>query len=198
MVAMRLRMLKQDDFDQINHLIIAVDTYVHRMKSELLEKRSALFGDKQLDSSMRDFEDMVVDDDIYFFEQINPLTHELAIVALYKRIEILTKRAVITSFPSIDPKCFFMFEKVKKALLKHRIDLQAIQNYTALDETRLINNSIKHSGTVSNELAAYPGWVLGSALGNLDSAFSRLSPLCLAYFNNLIDTLIDQHLSSPA
>lgn len=105
-------MLKQDDFDQLNHLIIAVDSYVHRMKSELLQKRSALFDDKQLDDSMRDFEDMMVDDDIYFFEQINPLTHELAIVALYKRIEILTKRAVTTSFPSLDAKSFFYIRKI--------------------------------------------------------------------------------------
>ena len=197
-VALRLRFLKQDDFDQIDHLISAVESYVRKMHSEIAEKHSELLSDPELDESARNFEEMMLSDDVYFYEQIMPLTHELAIVALYKRIEILTKRAVTTAIPSASASSLFNFKELKSTLLAFGIDLTSVVNYAALDETRIINNCIKHSGTVNSELAAFPGWKLGHPLNDLASSYSRLAPLCLTYINDLVDKLIDRHLNSPA
>lgn len=197
MVLVRLRILKQDDFNQIDHLISAVDSYVHKMHSEISEKCNDLLSSPELDESTLAFEKMMLSDDAYFYEKIKLLTHELAVVALYKRIEILTKRAVTTAFSSANASSLFRFKDLKSTLLSYGVDLTQVAHYSALDETRIINNCIKHSGTVNDELAAYSGWTLGQPLGDLAASYSRLEPLCLAYFNDLVDKLIDRHLSSP-
>lgn len=197
MVAVRLRLLKQDDFDQIDHLISAVESYVLRMHSEIAQKHTELANDSELDESMRDFEAMMLSDNASFYDQIKLLTHELAIVALYKRIEILTKRAVTAAVPNANASSLFNFKDLKSALLSYGVDITQVSHYGALDETRIINNCIKHSGTVNAELAIYPGWTLNHPLGDLACTYSRLAPLCLAYFNDLVDKIIDRHLSSP-
>ena len=196
-MALRLKFLKQDDFSQIDHLIAAVDSYVQKMHSEIAEKHTQLLSDPELDNYTRDFEDMMLSDDVYFYNQIKPLTHELAIVALYKRIEILTKRAVTTVMPNVNASGLFKFKDLKSTLLSYGVDLTQVSHYAALDETRIINNCIKHSGMANSELAHYPGWALDQPLGDLAPSYLRLSPLCLIYFNDLVDKLTDRHLSSP-
>ncbi|MBB3277409.1 hypothetical protein [Pseudoxanthomonas sp. OG2] len=195
-VALRLRFLKQDDFEQIDHLVAAVGSYVSRAKAELADKHASLAADAELDQSLQGFEEMLIDDEVGFYEELKPLASELSIVALYKRIEILTKRAVTTAHPSINPAQLFKFNQLKAALLATGLDLQTVSNYVAADETRALNNCVKHSGKVSEELAAYPGWTLGEPLGDLERAYVRLAPLCLDYINDLIEKLIEQRLNS--
>jgi hypothetical protein len=60
-----------------------------------------------------------------------------------------------------------------------------LQGFPEINEIRLINNAIKHDGKVNRALAAYPGWVIGDELKNLDAAFSRLAPGAKLYMVSL-------------
>ena len=75
---------------------------------------------------------------------------------------------------------------MKKTLKSHDIIIENFESYRALDELRYINNSIKHEGVVSKELARFEGWTECEALSNLDTAYERLEPECLGYVRQFI------------
>ena len=55
---------------------------------------------------------------------------------------------------------------------------------------RLLNNSIKHEGKVSTELAKeFPQWTQGAELSELDKAFQRLLPEVKKYVADLAERL---------
>lgn len=90
-------------------------------------------------------------------------------------------------------KKIFKFKELKKSLKDKNIDLEAIVNFHAMNELRCLNNSIKHSNMVNNELAEYEGWEENERLKNLTSAYIRLSPLCNKYLQTLIEVFISKH-----
>lgn len=114
----------------------------------------------------------------------------MGVVALYKKIELTTKRAVTLAFSDISQAQLFKIKALKDALKKKGVNLEALPSYPVMDEIRCINNDIKHSGVVGKELSAYDGWTEGQPLVNLDAAYNRLAPLASSYINELIDALI--------
>ena len=103
--------------------------------------------------------------EVEFQHSFLELSAELLIVGLYKQCEIYNKKLVTVlcsekSKHEIDKLC-----KLNKNL----------RFYHAINELRLVNNCVKHSGMVSNELATtYSGWVKETALGYLLPTYERL------------------------
>ena len=90
------------------------------------------------------------------------------------------------------------FNDIKNKLKKlFSIDVRMLKNYGDFDELRLLNNAIKHRGTVSDGLSKKLLWTgrKKEKLIELQSHYERLSPLCLAYKNELLDRLINFHKS---
>lgn len=119
-------------------------------------------------------------------KEVEELSYELGIIALYKKIEITTKRAIKIVYSDIDQKKLFKFKELKKSLKDKNIDLESIVNFHAMDELRCLNNSIKHSNMVNNELAKYEGWEENKELSGLKSVFVRLNPLCRQYLDDIL------------
>lgn len=67
-----------------------------------------------------------------------------------------------------------------------------------MDETRILNNAIKHQGYVTVAFAVFDDWKKGNPLTNLDKAYSRLVPKCTEYVQPFLDKLIEQRLTSSA
>ena len=98
--------------------------------------------------------------------------NELLIVGLFKHCELHLKSAVALHFPSIS--------KTKSG--EYVLLQSSLTDYAAIDELRLINNSIKHQGKVSSSLAtSYPDWVLDSDLGDLSHVYARLKEKVKSY-----------------
>ena len=90
---------------------------------------------------------------------------ELLIMGLYKQCEVYIKTIVENKYPNES-------KKVKKA---HCSIKSTLVGYVAIDELRLINNSIKHQGTVSALLASsYSYWNLDQEFGDLATVYERL------------------------
>jgi hypothetical protein len=110
------------------------------------------------------------------------LTDELMFLGLYRFIEIERLRILSDHFP---------MSRLDKAhtyarLLQMFPWLQDLFGSSAINEIRLINNGIKHSGRVSRELSRYhTNWVESEQLRGLREAYERLAPYVGAYWVDL-------------
>ncbi|OQK15997.1 hypothetical protein AU255_12815 [Methyloprofundus sedimenti] len=133
-----------------------------------------------------------LEDEASFLGEIIALGDELAIIALYKKIELTRKRILKRSFPSLNEKKLSDFDYIKGTLLF--FDIDQIDGASGADELRLINNSIKHQGKVSRPLAAkYQGWVEGEELRELGKVYKRLAPESEKYIASLVDAINAHH-----
>ncbi len=190
---LRLQMLKEFNCDAIDQLIYGVKAYTSLQHQNLVADTENIQADLALDEANKNWLVSLHEDDHYFLEEAEKLSAELAIVALYKKIEITTKSAVLIAYPDIPSKDLFPIDKLKKALKAKNILIVQLSHYAAMDEVRCLNNAIKHSGLVSGELAKYPVWKKGTTLSDLHDAYQRLAPLCVLYMGELVDVLIQKH-----
>jgi hypothetical protein len=151
-----------------------------RNREKSLEKEySSLTEDQFEDPGDIDGYRMHLEDQAYFASEVRKLSHELCIVALYRQVELHTKRVAKRNFPSLDEQQLFNIAKMKAAF---PFKLEALSQFVALDELRLLNNAIKHEGLVSDELAkSFPSWKIGEKLDDLDKNYERLLPLVQDY-----------------
>ena len=122
-------------------------------------------------------------------EELADLTSELAIVALYKKLEIDTKRAIKIVFPEQSDRDLFKWETLKNFLRGQGIDIENFSKYSEVDELRIINNCIKHSGIVDGNLSKFGEWKKGEHVTSLDRHFHRLALAAERYMADLTNAL---------
>ena len=128
---------------------------------------------------------------------ISFLGDELSILALYKKVEIQTLRIIKSQIPLL-----FKEGKNKKTpyydILKNKVKTQRpsfavenIRSYDAFNELRLLNNSIKHDGLVSDDLSqSYPEWgKAGAEIKGFGDAYIRLLPEIKIFVSDLVETV---------
>jgi len=184
-----LTLFKDLDLTVIDRFLESVSTHIGNETKILNKTMSEWAKDAKTDEQIEALQDHHQYESFYL-EQIPPLSQELAIVALYKKIELMHKKSAQTALPGIPANTFYKIDNLIKALKKQGINIETLPHYSAMDEVRCLNNDIKHSGKVGSLLAKYPGWTLGHTLENLDAAYQRLSPLCEKYASEYIDELI--------
>lgn len=163
-----------------------LDEFRDHLETSLRRREKAL--EKEYSSvTEEDFEDprdidgykMHIEDQAYYANEVRKLGHELCIVALYRQIEIHSKRVAKRNFPSINERQLFNIATMKAAL---PFDLEALPHFTAFDELRLFNNAIKHEGRVSDDLVKkFPALCVGEELADLGKTYDRLLPLVQQY-----------------
>ncbi len=175
--------------NEINRLIDSITRYNAKESKELQQQYQSLEHESSLseDDKWSIQEDLI--DQNAELEEVEELVYELAIIALYKKIEIIIKRAIKIVYPQIDQKKLFYFNILKKELKNKNIEIEAFTNYQAMNELRCLNNCIKHSHIVNHELANYVGWQKDKRLSGLQTAFIRLNPLCQQYLDETIQIL---------
>lgn len=150
-----------------------------------------LENDKQLmfEEIQRDLSDMPQDsieafvDDVkdwaYFSEEsIIILTH-LMIVGLYSNYEKTLKLMLRKSglYTDGEINSIFRYQALIDLFSRHHINYEDISDpdFIKVDEIRLLNNSIKHSGKVDQNLANRNSiWVVNDEIGDLAEHFIRL------------------------
>lgn len=113
------------------------------------------------------------------------LANELMFLSLYRFIEIERLRILAKYFPMPPSGRSHSYARLS-------LEFPWIKNLygsRAIDEIRLINNCIKHSGRVSRELVKYHStWVESEQLRGLRGAYERLAPYVGAYWVDLVET----------
>ena len=190
---LRLQMLEDFDHEIIDQLLHGVSTYVAQEHYNLANRAKDIQAGPPQEGVDKDWLVDLLSDDHYFLDEAQKLSHELAIVALYKKIEITTTRAVVVAYPDNSPKDLHKIDKLKMHLTSKGIDIELLSHYSAMDETRCLNNDIKHNGVVSEKLSKYPCWKKGDVLSDLDKAYQRLAPLCCLYMGEMVSVLIHKN-----
>jgi hypothetical protein len=118
---------------------------------------------------------------------VKALGNELSIIALYKKVETHTSRVLKDKVTVPAGTNLSFFTQLCKAL---PFKIETVDGFAAFNELRLLNNCIKHEGTVSNDLAkAFPSWTLGAKISDLDIAFARLLPDVKRYVSDFAEKL---------
>ncbi len=178
--------------NEIDRLIDSITSFTVIEANSLEEKYKELQKSAELSDDHKFHIEETIIDEADELNEVEELAYELAIIALYKKIEITTKKILKITYPEIDRKKLYKFQELKKTLKDKEIDIENFKNYLAMDELRCLNNSIKHSGEVNNELAKYEGWSENERVDNLQEAYKRLAPKCNDYIKELIDQFIAQ------
>jgi hypothetical protein len=127
-------------------------------------------------------------DDLYELETISDLADQLAIVALYRVVELYTGKIVIAAFGEEGRSKAWNVRMLSRFLSDKGIDLADIPHFRAVDELRLLNNSVKHAGHVNAQLAnAYPRWRKGQKLKDLGKVYERLRTHIAPYIFRLAE-----------
>jgi hypothetical protein len=126
-------------------------------------------------------------EEVDILKSIAGLADQLAIVVLYRVVELNTGRILRHKFGTTVAGKTFSIDRVGEILKKQLgIKIESVPHYRAIDELRLLNNCIKHEGRVSKQLAdRYSRWKQGVELTDLGAAYERLRPKVPAYIFRL-------------
>jgi hypothetical protein len=173
-----LAFFEQFDYDEIEGMRASIAGFASAKRRDMLKEQGALVPGEGL--SEADLEELHASfgSDAEFLGEIEALSDEMCILALYKKQEITMTKMLGRFYPLLDKSKLHKIDYVKKNL---PFRISTLAGYLSMDELRLINNSIKHNGVVSKALSNYPGWVEKTPLLNLDKAFDRLAPGVRSY-----------------
>ncbi|MEE3936555.1 hypothetical protein V2I59_05600 [Pseudomonas viridiflava] len=160
---------------------------IEKSKIALQDRYSSLVDDEFECPEDREHFEGALSDEAWQLLQIKYLGDSLAIVGLYRLAETQLTKAIIANHRSMD-------EKVRAAVMAGKtkfVKPRKLSGYSAMNELRLINNSVKHDDSkVTPQLArAYRSWKLGERMEDLDAHYDRLKPGVLIYVKEFISAI---------
>lgn len=160
--------LEHEQIDEILSIVIrATESKIKHLQKEHDELTEERFVHP---SDIDSYRDMLIEDMIET-DSLQKIAEELAIISLFKNIEIKVSNVV----KRLKPDC--LKRKLNSILDNVISNIKEVDGYDAYNELRLINNAIKHAGIVTLELAeSYPHWKEGDELKDLGSIYNRLLP----------------------
>ena len=175
-----LRRLAQMEVEALDHFRAHVRDAAAAQRHSI-ERRAA-----GLPAEMQEF----LADDVHELDTISDLAVQLAIVALYRVVEINTGRILAHKFGAAARGNASYIKRLRKLLTQQGIDIERIPHYRAVNELRLLNNAIKHAGQVTAELAKeYPRWKQDHDLIGVDAAYDRLKGHVHSYIYRFAERL---------
>ena len=135
-------------------------------------------------------------DEFQILDEIELLSSQLSIVALYRIVEIRIKSilSISSKFNRNEISSIFIFKILKEKLAKKfNIDIKSIKGFDSIDELRCLNNAIKHQNKVTLELSRFPDWHKGDELKDLSSAYKKFSHVVPIYLHDFADKISKYH-----
>lgn len=140
--------------DTLYELLLLSRSYKNNFINEAERKLKRIEKDLNLDIEEKNRLIEGLSDDVSMANEISLLGEELAIIGLYKTIEIAIKKACKLSGKFNDEEIYEMY--ITKKLIKNfnniKIDIKIIDGFTSFEELKLLNNSLKHEGTINKNL----------------------------------------------
>lgn len=186
--------LQHFDYNEITEIIEGLRTYASRKGAELSKLYVQAEQDPELNRN-QEHKDWVlggIENDDFSLSESVELSCQLAVVALYMKMELRIKMACRIAYREIKAENLYKMHYLEKKFKKRGIKIRDLPHFLSFDELRCINNDIKHGGVVGKELAKYPGWKLGDNLSNIDIAYGRIAPGCRSFIFELIQAMLDK------
>jgi hypothetical protein len=127
-------------------------------------------------------------DAIEAVESVATLHSELAIIALWRCVELCRKRVVGHTLGVGEAKKAYRQKDFQKTIAQLGIDDTCLVASHSINELRCINNAIKHDGYVGEELASFFNWteLENQELGNLGHLYSQFRADAESYISDLV------------
>ncbi|EHE7894535.1 hypothetical protein J0V14_001267 [Vibrio parahaemolyticus] len=170
-------------------LLASTQIYVNHVTEKSHEIAQKVEQDETLDADEKDLQLEFLSDDIYSAKEAMDLAEELAIIGLYKTIELRINKAARASGLMSNNKIKEL--SAKGSLIKNfeaiGIDLKAMDFFDEFCELKLINNALKHTGIVSSDLANLNPtiWTKDQPITDFAAHFRRLLMPNIAFISNL-------------
>ena len=170
---------KRFETEELDEFRDLVAVSLNRQQTSLASVYASLSDAQFDDPNDRESYAVHLEDRMVFANEVQKLADELAIVALFKKVELHTKRVAKRNFPKLDEGQLFNIASLIKVM---PFDVEALPNFKSFHELRLLSNAIKHEGKVSHKLAgAFPSWKVGESLADLGAVYARLNPEVTEY-----------------
>lgn len=183
--------LSRIEIDYIDKLLEQIENQNHSDSNKLKKSLDKAKPEKFLsDNDYNSYVDSLIDD-FDILKEVNLLSSQLAIVALYRIVEIRTKSILKRHLKnSRDIKAVFRIENLIKLLKKEfGIELNKVKGFSKIDELRCLNNSIKHQGVVSAELSNFNGWKLNEKIGDTTDNYNSFAKVVPSYLFSLCEQI---------
>lgn len=186
LMRIRLNGSMEDELELINRLVtnITID------EADIRNDISRRIG-KAISQEEREYLEDSAPDMIYDAKRAIIEMKKLAIVGIYRHIEINQSRIMQILFPaSANPKwkpgLWHKYFHVRTELLTAGINIDKIPYHPSFNELRCLNNSIKHNDRVNDELAKFKSWKNKPLIDDkIDAAYIRLSKTAPKYLEAL-------------
>jgi hypothetical protein len=190
---LRKRWDKRFDTEELQELRDLVAAAIKRQQKGIENAYNVLGEEQDDDDNAAAYRDHLRDQ-FFFTKELQHLSDELVITGLYKKVELLIKSVALRKIKKIKPKALSSIRTLKESL---PFDIEKLGCYSAHSELRLVNNSIKHEGKVSKDLAKdFPHWTEGADLDGLDACYERLLPQITIFIHAFVDACY-LHAGSP-
>ena len=170
--------------EEIDRLREALQGYGERRSIEIESEISELKNAEH--SSDHEQRMASLDDDRSFLPELIKLGDELAILALYKKVEITRTRLLQNEIEEAKRIDLSNAREIESRL---RLDLSEIDGAYGVDELRHLSNAIKHNGVVTKGLASCGGWKVGEKLKDLGVEYESLAVEAEKYIRALVDAI---------
>ena len=138
-------------------------------------------------------------DDFADLKSVTRLNSELALIALWRCVELCRKRVIQGTLGNEVAREAWTHAKAVKALKEIGIAGSKLQSWKTVDELRCLNNAIKHSGYVEGPLAKHNAWSAkrGELIDGLDGEYPRFRQAADEYIKDLLLKASQWLMASP-
>jgi len=137
--------------DLYNNFDASADEQIRKLE----EKRSAI--NCKFDNTTNSSEDVSTDffykmlENSYVDEEIIAI-YEMKIIYAYKLFELKVKRLLNIFYPNEASRGLYKWENLKSFFKNKGVFLNKLNGYSDLNDLRVVNNNLKHSSEVDNEI----------------------------------------------
>ena len=159
-------LLVEFEIELLKEMVMSLELNLNEVRDSIkaeIEKASPEQYDSEYDylSHMDSLNDEIVQ-----LIEVADISKKLAVVGLYMIVENFTKRIMKCLYHDLDEKTrkkklhyLYIWDVLKKELNNLcGLDLSEVSEYSVIDELRCLNNDIKHSGYVGEDLSAFLSW----------------------------------------
>lgn len=118
---------------------------------------------------------------------------EMNIVYLFKCLEISLKSLINTAYPHVKTKGLYQWEEITTLFKSYQIDITNLKGYQDSVDLRKVNNSLKHSDNLSDEIKNMKEF---KELGyydydNLEAFYNRVKPKIEQFIKEVAQAVVN-------
>jgi hypothetical protein len=167
--------LSRFEVDMVTRYLESAHKQFQEEATKLEKENKSLKKDQFEDEDDYEAYVSLLSSDYEILEDIKGLSEQLAIVALYRIVELNMKKILLWRYPKEEVEKLKRIDYIARRLSKDGIKLERVPHYKVVDEIRLLNNAVKHENKVTKHLEKYRSYKEGNELTNLGKVFNRLS-----------------------